>query len=242
MKNRTLAMVLASAVLVASLIGCGGPAKEEGTAAQPEEQTAARETAQEQEAQAPAGEAVEAESEKSEKNVPSDDPYEHFVTTETDGCASFDQIIEKLEAGKSYAKAEMGTGEVLLVSGETFEDPDGGMEALSAEVFSMGSDGEAVYLGYAESSGTAYPLAVAEGKLFAGGNHFMSKYKVADGALVTDQEAYVKYDTEGKATFFCGEDGAEPSDSDQARAEGVLDTLYEEYGSAQVLIFEPAGK
>ena len=85
------------------------------------------------------------------------------------------------------------------------------MAAIDAEVY-IYTDDSIAYAGYAESGGTAYPLAEKDGKLYTAGNHFVTKYAVTDGKLVV----------------------METADDTQEN----YDDLWDEYCSADILVFD----
>ncbi|MBQ3404591.1 MAG: S-layer homology domain-containing protein [Oscillospiraceae bacterium] len=173
-----------------------------------------------------------------------DEPGEEHPIIDVKGCETFTQIVdEKLEAGMGYATVTIDGTDVLLVSSGTFNNnPEGEPfeAAIDAEVYFYGADGSIGYMGYLRAGGTAYPLAIGDGKLFVGRNHGMAKYTVDPdlGVALIDNEAWVEFDSEGNETYHhrsdvsgsMGEDGVLPDDS-------VMKQYLEEYGSAEVIEF-----
>ncbi len=163
---------------------------------------------------------------------------EHVMDIDMEGCDTFTQIVDKLEAGKGYSNAVLDEEDVLLIANGTYDNLDGNFAAIDAEIFCY-KDGIPSYLGYVEAGGTAYPLALMDGKLYAGGNHFMSKYTVTDGRLVIMETAGETFDTDGNVTYFYdSDDGGDYSNIDQEEAKKILEDLYDEYEKAKVINFD----
>ena len=156
------------------------------------------------------------------------------------GCDTFTQIVDKLDKGKGYANATIGDADVLMVSSGTYEWEKGEYAAIDSDIF-IYKDGAPVYLTTVAAGGTAYPLAVKDGNLYVGGNHYMLKYLIDDGFLIEAEEAYVKYDTEGNDTFYYRTCNSQFEDYDEKTAESRFDELFEEQGTAEVISFQPAG-
>ncbi len=164
---------------------------------------------------------------------------EHVMTTDTEGCDTFTQIVDKLPKEAGFANAKIGDTDVLLVASGIYDnDGEGTMAAIDAEVFAYDPDGAIVYLGYVECGGTSYPLGVIDGKLVYGGNHFMGYATVADGlsGLNTD-EVWVEYDAEGNETYvqFQNEEKVEGTDQDALKTE--LDARFANLESYEVCQF-----
>ena len=167
---------------------------------------------------------------------------EHKMTTDTEGCATFTNIVDKLEDGKGYVNTDIGDTNVLMVTSGTYQWEDNVYGAIDAEIF-MYKDGEdaPAYLGAVEAGGTAYPLSLKDGLLYVGGNHFMKKYAVKNGELVAVEEAYVIYDSEGNAEYYYRTDSTKFEDYDSETAEGHLDSFYQDMDSAEVINFDTVG-
>jgi len=138
----------------------------------------------------------------------------------------------------AYTNAPLYGDGVLLVASGAFDDLDGHMAAIDAEVY-IYTDDSIAYAGYAESGGTAYPLAEKDGKLYSAGNHFVTKYAVTDGKLAVMETAGETFDTDGNATYYYdSDDGGDYSDLEQNEAKKIYDSLWEEYSNADILIFD----
>ncbi len=158
------------------------------------------------------------------------------------GCDTFTQIIDKkLSDGMGYANETVDRTDVFLVSSGTYDNLDGKMAAIDATVF-VYKDGTPVEIGKVESGGTAYPLAIKDGKLYTGGNHFVCKYALSDDKLVVMEKAAVSYDSEGNETYsYDSDDGGDYSGLDSTEAEKIFDDLLGEMGSAEVIGFSTVG-
>ena len=170
------------------------------------------------------------------------DVYETPEQTPMDisGCDTFTQIVDRLDKGRGYANAVIGDTDVLLISDGTYEWDTDVDAAIDAQLFMYGED-TIIYLGTVMAGGTAYPLAVKDGYLYVGGNHFMTKYLVDEGALVEVEEAYVKYDKDGNDTYYYRTCNATFEKYDEATAKSNFDELFKEQAGAEVINFQPVG-
>ena len=220
------------------------------TSTQPQDQTQQTVDAQQAEAAAQEDQSAEAEAEaqapaEQETTLTRDDipspEADHAQGVDITGCDTFTQIVDKLSEGMGYTNEKIGQEDVLLVSSGTYDNGDGNMAAIDAEIFYY-KDGAPAYLGFAGAGGTAYPLAVLNGNLYAGGNHFMKKFTVSDGKLMIMEEAFENYDADGNATYVYGsDDGGDYSDMSQDECKNILEGLFDEYSKAAVLNFDTAG-
>ena len=239
MKKRLIVSTLTCLALTVVLAGCSGADKAD-TGAQP-----ATEETQENEA-ADAGADSEGSGEQTSYDPAAfqvSDVYiapEQAVTTDISGCDTFTQIVDKLEEGKGYANVTIGDSDVLLVSSGTYEWEQGKHAAIDAEIFYY-TDDVPTYLASVSAGGTAYPLAIKDGDLYVGGNHFMSKYLIDNGFLIETEEAYVQYDTDGNETYYYNTCNSQFEDYDEATAESRFNDLFTEQESAEVIEFQPAG-
>jgi hypothetical protein len=156
------------------------------------------------------------------------------------GCDTFTQIVDKLEDGKGYANVTIGDADVLLVSSGTYEWEEGIYAAIDADIF-VYKDGAPQYLGSVCAGGTAYPLEVADGNLYVGGNHFMTKYTIDSENMVELEEAYVSYDTDGNDTYYYKTCNSQFEDYDEETAKSRFDELFAELDNVEVIEFQPVG-
>ena len=159
------------------------------------------------------------------------------VPMDITGCDTFTQIVDKLQAGQGYANANINGEDVLLVTEYTFDNIDQ-IAAIDAEIYHY-VDGAPAYMAYITAGGTAYPLSIADGKLYACGNHFAKKYTVLNGSLMLDQEAYVNYDSNGDATYFVTSDtgNSTPNGNGQVEDDLYMSAIYEEYMAGEIIEF-----
>ncbi|MCR5357092.1 MAG: hypothetical protein K6E63_06780 [Lachnospiraceae bacterium] len=236
MKKKIIVTTIACLALTAALTGCAGTAKKD-EAVQPAAQ------------EAPAAEADVKEDETKDQgsynpasfNV--SDVYiapEQKAVTDITGCDTFTQIVDRLEDGKAYANAKLGDEDVLLIASGAYEWEPGIFGAIDAEIFCY-KDGVPTYLATVEAGGTAYPLAVKDGNLYVGGNHFMSTYLVDGGFLVETEESYVNYDDEGNALYYYRTCNSQFEDYDLETAESRFDELFAAQADAEIINFQQVG-
>lgn len=166
---------------------------------------------------------------------------EQTPSVDISGCDTFTQIVDKLETGKAYANVKIGDTDVLMVASGAYEWEPGKNAAIDADIFCY-KDSVPTYLATVSAGGTAYPLAVKDGYLYVGGNHFMTKYLIDEGAVIKVEEAYVKYDTDGKDMYYYGTCNAVFEKYDEATAKSNFEELFNEQGSADVIDFQPVGE
>ncbi|MBO6239781.1 MAG: hypothetical protein J6O61_02920 [Butyrivibrio sp.] len=182
-------------------------------------------------------EAMYDESKQIGANIPEDDEY---IPTDITGCETFTQIVDKLTSGQGYANATIDGTDVLLVTNYTFNnDVDGGVfnAAIDSEVYRYNDSGVPEYIGYVKAGGTAYPLAIYDGKLYAGGNHGIRRFTITDGIFCIDEEAYVEYDTNGDATYYHHSDLRELDGDENAVVpdDSAMLNMYADLENAEVI-------
>ena len=165
---------------------------------------------------------------------------EQKAVTDISGCDTFTQIVDKLEDGKGYANVTIGDTDVLMVSSGTYEWEAGKFVSIDAEIFYY-NDQVPTYLATVSAGGTAYPLAIKDGNLYVGGNHFMSKYLIDTGYLIETEEAYVEYDADGNEKYYYRTCNSQFEDYDEATAKSRFDDLFTEHEGAEIIDFQPVG-
>ncbi len=254
MKKKFIAMVLTGLTLTTALSGCGNsakntaetqPAEQQTQEAATEEAPAAEASTEEVKEEAPAEADTPAESDgaynPAEFKV--EDVYvapDQKSTIDIEGCETFTQIVDKLADGQGYANATIGDADVLMVSTGTYEWEPGKNAAIDAEIF-IYKDEVPTYLATVSAGGTAYPLAVKDGNLYVGGNHFISKYIIDTGAMVETEEAYVLYDTDGNESYFYKTCNSQFEDYDAETAKTRFEELFAETEGEEVIEFQPVG-
>ncbi|MBQ7535529.1 MAG: hypothetical protein IJT43_07920 [Stomatobaculum sp.] len=168
---------------------------------------------------------------------------DHVQTTDTEGCDTFTQIVDKkLADGQGYANVKLDETDVLLVSSNTYNGGEGKDAATDAEIFAY-EDGKPVYLGCVMTGGTANPLMVKDGKLFAAGHHYVGKFTVTDGKLMVMEEVRESFDKDGNASYhYNSDDGGDYSNFDEKQAKEIFDQLLKEYADADILAFSTVKK
>ena len=239
MKKRLISVIIAGVMLTTAISGCG---KTAGTGA---ETQAVPEAAQETSAAdtGSAGEGADEKSSYAPASFRASDVYvapEQVANTDISGCDTFTQIVDKLQDGKGYANVTFGDTDVLLVASGTYQWETDQYAAIDSEVFYY-NEGVPAYLATYSAGGTAYPLAVKDGNLYVGGNHFMCKYRLENGFIIPLEEAYVKYDTDGNATYYYKTCNSQFEDYDAATAESRFNELFTEEADAEVINFQPVG-
>ncbi len=154
---------------------------------------------------------------------------EVFAEVNTEGCDTFTQIVDRnLLDGQGYANEPVGDTDVFFVCSGAFDDGEGNFEAIDSTLLIYKDDAPTV-IGNVSSSSTACPISIKDKVIYAGGNHGVSKYTVANGELVLVEMARVSYDTDGNATYYYqsgDEEETEKPDSTE------FDRIFEEYGEA----------
>ena len=150
---------------------------------------------------------------------------------------TFTQLVDDLKQGMGYANVSLDGTDVLLVSSGCY-NWDGINAAIDASIF-MYQDGKVVYLGQVQSTGTANPLAIADGKLFSSGHHFVRKSTVTDGKLMVMEEAKETFDQSGNASYTFGSDDGGGYYSVDDRT--LLDKMFEENMNAEIIDFQVVG-
>ena len=175
------------------------------------------------------------------------DENEH-VYLDISGCDTFTQIIDKkLTDGMGYINTDIGDTNVLMVASYVYDNNGGEKEdpfwaAIDAEIYYYDEDGTIRCMGYVTCGGTAYPLAIANGKLYVGNNHGMAKY-IADpdlGLILIDDEAWVEYDSNGKETYYHRSDtkGSLGDENGVVKDDSIMNSYFDEYFGADVLYFD----
>ena len=157
------------------------------------------------------------------------------------GCDTFTKIVDKLDEGMGYANVGIGDTDVLLISEGTYEWDNDVYAAIDAQLFIYSKD-EIIYLGTVMAGGTAYPLAVKDGYLYVGGNHFMTKYLVDEGTLIKVEEGYVTYDKDGNDIYYYETCNAVFEKYDEETAKNNFEELFKEQAGAEVINFQPVGE
>ena len=157
----------------------------------------------------------------------------------TEDYDTFTQVVDKaLTEGEGYSNVTLGETDVLLFSTGTFGGYD--FDAASdAGVLMYDKDGKIVYLGLLQAVGSATPLALKDGMIYTMGHHYAGKHTVKDGTLVTVEEAWETYDSDGSSTWHSIKDNSEIQGKD---AEEAFNALFKEYDEAEIIAFDTIKK
>ncbi len=155
-------------------------------------------------------------------------------------CKTFDQVISKLSKDTGYANVKLGNTDTLLVASKTisFGEKET-VEAVDADIFMADGD-KILYCGYVTSGGSANPLAVSEGYLYAVSHHSTKKYIVTDdGVLAIDEEVIEKFDKAGNVSYHSYSDihVQDACDNGVVEYDAPLRRLNKEYSDATVIEF-----
>ena len=166
---------------------------------------------------------------------------ENAPNVDISGCDTFTQIVDrKLAKGMGYANVKIGDTDVLLVSSGTYDNLDGNMAAIDAQIF-MYTDDAIVEVGKVVCGGTAYPLAVKDGCLYVGSNHWLCRYTIKDGELVILDKAVVEFNESGYESYYYESADGDVNLSDTVKTKEQFDSLYEELETADVIDFATVG-
>ena len=142
---------------------------------------------------------------------------------------TFTEMLKDFKKGMGYANVQLGDTDVFLASSATYIGENDIPNAIDASIFMYNDKGEIEYLGQVQSGGTAYPLMIADGYLYSGGHHFVTKTTVKDGMLVAEEEAYETFDADGNATYYYGKE--------KVADDTNLTRLFEEYFAGEIVEF-----
>ena len=159
---------------------------------------------------------------------------------------SYEEVIGYLEAGQAYAYVDvLGSDEpVLLITEGTYDNLDGNSAVtITANVYIKEENGVSCSSIIA-SEGTAYPLAVKDGLLYAAGNHMVEADCISQetNALMVKEYIHESFDENGTAHYTgfirtsnqVYEDGQEIDDAD---SEHKFEELMQDYADAEVISF-----
>lgn len=170
-------------------------------------------------------------------NVSGEDEHKSMDVSD---CKTFDQVISKLSKDMGYANVNLGNKDTLLVASKIIST--GGketMEAVDSDIYIKNGD-KILYCGYVTSGGSANPLAVSEGYLYAVSHHSTKKYTVTDdGVLAIDEEVTEKFDKAGNVSYHSYSDihVQDACDNGVVEYDAPLRRLNKEYSDATVIEF-----
>ncbi len=170
----------------------------------------------------------EKKEEKPETEEGLDENSEEFIasaaeeaapTIDISNCYTFTHIVDqKLSPGMGYANVTIGDKDALLVCSGAYDNLDGNMAAIDSTVF-IYKDDAPYEIGKVCSGGTSYPIAVKDGMLYTGSNHWVCKYTIESDKLTLVEMASVTYDSDGNGTY----DGRYEELNDEMQAANIVD-------------------
>lgn len=159
-----------------------------------------------------------------------------FSAVDMSQFATFTRLVDYLYPGMAYANVALNDVDVLLVADGCYDNLDGNHAAIDSSVFIYDKDGNVAYLGTVQSGGTANPLAVKDGNLYAAGHHFVMKYTVENGKLAVKETAFEEFDTDGNAAYYYGTTA--DGQYSQVEDDSFLNRLFEEAMEAEIIDFQ----
>ncbi len=156
---------------------------------------------------------------------------------------SYDEVISYLKKGQGYAYIQLKgyNGDVLALAENVYKDKG---KNLAIDVALYGEvDGVVKNLGNVSSAGTAYPVAVQDGAIFACNHHSYEVYFVnpeGDGLMMKDC-IHEEYNENGNATYigFTRETNSFDNDVEFTGGEAEYKKYWENYFAATLLDFTP---
>lgn len=233
MRNRLLVLAMIGVMVVSASACSAATAKKTDTV----ETVAAASSAEASEDGSEESKETETEAASTEADV--DDEGETAPSIDIEGCDTFTQIVDrKLSAGMGYANEKIGDTDVFFVSSGTYDNLDGNMAAIDASLF-VYTDDAICEIGKVACGGTAYPLAIKDGKLFVSSGHWISTYTVENNELVMTEKASIEFDKDGNETYSL--ETVDGENDDPAKAEARFNELFEEFEKAAVIGFSTVG-
>ena len=197
-KKSIIALLLGTAVFMTA---CGGKAP---AADNTETETAAEETVTEENAAETAAAAEETADDAAQAATEPAAEESTLASRYEDDMARYQTVIDGLQDGQAYGFADISDVDVLLVADHVYDNLDGNMVAMKADVYCINGSDEVVKYGTVESTDSGYPLYVTADKcLMFGGNHKLTKVYVdiEAGAIITFQEFTETFNADGEATY-----------------------------------------
>ena len=197
-KKSIIALLLGTAVFMTA---CGGKAP---AADNTETETATEETVTEENAAETAAAAEETADDAAQAATEAAAEESTLASRYEDDMARYQTVIDGLQDGQAYGFADISDVDVLLVADHVYDNLDGNMVAMKADVYCINGSDEVVKYGTVESTDSAYPLYVTADKcLMFGGNHKLTKVYVdiEAGAIITFQEFTETFNADGEATY-----------------------------------------
>ena len=225
MRSKIISVILSGALTVSIITGCGNTNADSSADTSANNQQTTETTSN-------------AGSTESTETTESSDAT--AASEQSGSAAAFEEIIASLHAGQSYAYAPICEGDnALLVTSYTFDDLEGHQATYEATVFAE-KDGAIEKITTVQSSGTAYPIAVADdNSLIISKRNSVLKGHIdkASGKFIITEESTINYTEAEEDDYHNYKDGATELTKDSA----LYDELYEKYLNSEILNFQKAG-
>ena len=152
---------------------------------------------------------------------------------------TFTKMLDDFKDGMGYANEPVGDTDVFFATSGTFNGENDTKNGVDSSLFIYDDNGGISYLGKVTSSGTATPIALADGCIYTAGHHWVTKSTVKDGKLVTVEEAQEHFDADGNSTFtYTTEKDGEKKVEDDSE----LSRLFDEMANAKPIEFSVVQK
>ncbi|MCR5195314.1 MAG: hypothetical protein K6D38_03270 [Pseudobutyrivibrio sp.] len=163
---------------------------------------------------------------------------ENAPAIDIEGCDTFTQIVdEKLTAGMGYANINIEGVDALIVCSSTYDNLDGNMAAIDGTIF-IYKDGVPLEAGKVCSGGTAYPLAIKDGKLMSASNHWIAKYMIVDDRVLMIEHGAVEYDSAGNSSYNYDRIDNYSDGSEIGEPEDMVNKMFDDMGEGEVIGFD----
>ena len=237
MKRKIISSILAMIMAGGLVTGCTGTGTVGNTA------SPAAETAEASEASMSAEEA-EATGETPETEDGYDEP-EDFVQEQSGKkeFADYDDVINNLKDGQGYAliKVYGYDGDVLAVSDSVFLADHSAADAAFYAMY----NGKPKSLGIIAGNGSAFPLRIGDGIIYAGDNHNYESYFMGNAGgipgIMAKDVVSDGIDGDGSFSGFLREDNNYDNDKDFTGGQAEFDALMAEKESKPVIEFTIVG-
>ncbi len=227
-KKSIIALLLGTAVFMTA---CGGSAPAASNTEAAAEETTAKETVAEEPAAETAAPAEEKADDAAQAATEPAVEESTLASRYQDDMARYQTVIDGLQDGQAYGFADISDVDVLLVADNVYDNLDGNMVAMKADVYCVNGADEVVKYGTVASSDSGYPLYVTADKcLMFGGNHKLTKVYVdiEAGAIITFEEFTETFDADGKAAYhYLSMDEGIDADVEDDSAHGAMLEQYE---------------
>ena len=111
------------------------------------------------------------------------------------------------------------------------------MAAIDGTIF-IYKDGVPLEAGKVCSGGTAYPLAIKDGKLMSASNHWIAKYMIVDDRVLMIEHGAVEYDSAGNSSYDYDRIDNYSDGSEIGELEDMVNKMFDDMGEGEVIGFD----